>query len=1417
MAMSRRSKKRAAILVVAIAGLALGVGGLFVARTVRQQNRAQAALVDGLQAYENRDYLGATDNLGRYISRNRDDGEMILKFVESRRRVPMPNARHLQIATDWARNAASAMPDDPRPLEALLTLYSERGLVTEYMETADRLLRIDPRNKDAMLARVTGFTVRGELDASFEAARAFAEAHPDDWRGHAAMVDVMRRRGDTPQVVRRYIDAIAERKPDDINVALQQARAALFARQREAATTIMTRASTLRVPDSETLARVIVMLDALELRSLADRMLEREADNLGDDARVVAIDRAWKDGRAREAADLARRAIGGRDLGAAGDSLVGWGALALTATRTPEDDALAARCLEELSRRKTDSSVHWVAVLAASNALDANDIPAARERLEEARSLMRGSGLPDFMLGQVEMRIGDRRGAIARWRSVVERDPRWLAARLALTSALLDDGELREAQASALDALRLAPDRVVVARMFARATAALADAESPDRDLLRLAIDAMQQLLDQGAPDPGVTLSLLARLKAAEGDLEGAQALVDRITREKLELPPGDALALASAVQRRGLRGAEALLQSSPQVAEDPGVLYARAIQAAADNRVDEGKALLRGALARRSGPEALPYDRALAQYLDAVRDPDAFAALKRLSDANQDNPDVQRDLLRSNSAWRDEIAVKNAIDRLRGALGEASPSWRVFEARRLLTFRPAVTSAASGGDPTQANAALVVQLLASVVRNDPGDAHAAALLTEAHLLLGSRDAAIGVLSTAVTASPGEPTLYPRLITLLQERGDAAAAAQRLNDFLQIRDLSPELRRTRADLLLAQGMWAQALPELEQIALSGEPADTLRLARAYLRQGRAADAERVYAMLEGLNPPTTISVVGVAEYYIAKGELGRAVAMLDRIPESEPAASRALIRADILERAGQPERAERELRDVAEAENTGDVWLALARHYVRRGMMDEGKTAADRGLAVAPNDQTLRSLAGGLAMARGDEPSGTIRPDQRGDVSGGQNAEMRTLAAIQALRTNPDNIEGYITILRGVIADFPRYFPARRLLTIAHVERLEFDRATEQAREAMRVLPVDAAPAQLLTEVLATRSQFDLSRGLPDSSTRFAEQALAAARDWRSRSLADPFDADFAIAQLLETLNNPREALRVLAPYEERLKLVGLDAAPLQARLFAKTGQTDRAEAALMPRATTDEQWATAHADTARVLSADPRVVRDWLSRSESFVGTSVQGRLTVVQAWYDLSQRTKDDADLRQAVRVLRGMTPEERRGPGGLMLATIYELLGDKTEAEAAYREALRMLPDQPITMNNLSYLLTQQGVKLDEAVSLAQRAVELAEQQGFLPTQRVNFLDSLGAALERAGRSADAEAAYRKGLALEPTNRMLMVGLAESLVSQSKTAEAERVLKQAEDSGPVRRDTDPLRARIVAARERLASSAR
>ena len=59
---------------------------------------------------------------------------------------------------------------------------------------------------------------------------------------------------------------------------------------------------------------------------------------------------------------------------------------------------------------------------------------------------------------------------------------------------------------------------------------------------------------------------------------------------------------------------------------------------------------------------------------------------------------------------------------------------------------------------------------------------------------------------------------------------------------------------------------------------------------------------------------------------------------------------------------------------------------------------------------------------------------------------------------------------------------------------------------------------------------------------------------------------------------------------------------------------------------------------------------------------------------------------------------------------------------------ESEETLRQVLAIDPDNPTALNNLGYFLTERGEKLDEALLLIQRAVNIE------PTNS-SFLDSLG----------------------------------------------------------------------------------
>ncbi|MGQ9919314.1 MAG: tetratricopeptide repeat protein [Bryobacteraceae bacterium] len=100
------------------------------------------------------------------------------------------------------------------------------------------------------------------------------------------------------------------------------------------------------------------------------------------------------------------------------------------------------------------------------------------------------------------------------------------------------------------------------------------------------------------------------------------------------------------------------------------------------------------------------------------------------------------------------------------------------------------------------------------------------------------------------------------------------------------------------------------------------------------------------------------------------------------------------------------------------------------------------------------------------------------------------------------------------------------------------------------------------------------------------------------------------------------------------------------------------------------------------------------------------------------------LGQAHQFNGDLPRAIlafqRALQ-ITPSSLEAT--LRLAYAYETAGRYTEAIAAYRKALELNPNTPIAMNNLAYLLSEHGGDLDEALRLAQLALQKMPQQRYI----------------------------------------------------------------------------------------------
>lgn len=133
-------------------------------------------------------------------------------------------------------------------------------------------------------------------------------------------------------------------------------------------------------------------------------------------------------------------------------------------------------------------------------------------------------------------------------------------------------------------------------------------------------------------------------------------------------------------------------------------------------------------------------------------------------------------------------------------------------------------------------------------------------------------------------------------------------------------------------------------------------------------------------------------------------------------------------------------------------------------------------------------------------------------------------------------------------------------------------------------------------------------------------------------------------------------------------------------------------------------------------------------------------------------------------------------------------------HEQLDHWEAAEADFRRALEINPEQPLVLNYLGYSLVEKRMKIDEARAMIEQAVALRPDDGFIT-------DSLAWVLYRLGDYEAAVAPMERAVELEPLDPILNDHLGDILWMVGRRIEARFQWRRALSFDPT--DTD--RARI------------
>lgn len=137
-------------------------------------------------------------------------------------------------------------------------------------------------------------------------------------------------------------------------------------------------------------------------------------------------------------------------------------------------------------------------------------------------------------------------------------------------------------------------------------------------------------------------------------------------------------------------------------------------------------------------------------------------------------------------------------------------------------------------------------------------------------------------------------------------------------------------------------------------------------------------------------------------------------------------------------------------------------------------------------------------------------------------------------------------------------------------------------------------------------------------------------------------------------------------------------------------------------------------------------------------------------------------------------------------------------YEREKKWPQAEADLLQALALYPDQPLVLNYLGYSWVDQGLNLEEAFGMLQRAVELRPNDGYI-------VDSLGWANYKLGRLEEAVKQLERAIDLKPSDPVINDHLGDAYWRSGRKLEAHFQWNHARDLDPEPEDKEKILRKI------------
>jgi Flp pilus assembly protein TadD len=137
-------------------------------------------------------------------------------------------------------------------------------------------------------------------------------------------------------------------------------------------------------------------------------------------------------------------------------------------------------------------------------------------------------------------------------------------------------------------------------------------------------------------------------------------------------------------------------------------------------------------------------------------------------------------------------------------------------------------------------------------------------------------------------------------------------------------------------------------------------------------------------------------------------------------------------------------------------------------------------------------------------------------------------------------------------------------------------------------------------------------------------------------------------------------------------------------------------------------------------------------------------------------------------------------------------------YERAKQWPKAQADLQKSLELFPEQPLVLNYLGYSWIDQGIHLDEGMSMIKRAVDQRADDGYI-------VDSLGWAHYRLGHMDEAVKQLERAVELKPEDPTINDHLGDAYWRVGRTLEAQFQWSHARDLKPEPEDLAKIESKL------------